>query len=125
MHKRKRDSLAKLRCQSICKAVKDFCPRRLTSRPNAPFLSPNSQAIEDIMIDSSSFKVASLVNEPPKMLIRVRCRTDLIPQGKKEDRNRTFSEKLVEEISLHDRNDFYFSRSQYQSIVKSIEKNLS
>jgi len=180
MHKRKRDSLAKLRRQSICKAMKEFCPRRLTSRPNAPFLLPNSQAIEDIMIDSSSCKVPSLVNEPPKllvtevcgsessfqcdsyfdaflplifdflseqdllckaslvctrwadiaayslaklMLISVGCRTDIIPQGKKEDRNRTFSEKLVEEISLHDRNDFYFSRSQYQSIVKSIEKS--
>jgi hypothetical protein len=57
------------------------------------------------------------------MLISVGCRTDIIPQVKREERNRTWSEKLVEEISLHDRNDFNLSRSQHQSILKSIEKS--
>jgi len=51
MQKRQRDSLAKLHRQSICKAVKDFSPRRLTMMPPVPFLlSARSLPVNDKIV---------------------------------------------------------------------------
>ena len=62
MQKRQRDSLAKLHRQSICKAVKDFSPRRLTMMPPVPFqpsaksLPLNDKIVLGVSNDDSIFR---------------------------------------------------------------------
>lgn len=181
MHKRKRDSLAKLHRQSICKAVKDFCPQRLTLKPAAPFLlsTPENKEIikSDGLYDCAAFKIPFVDEKAPQMpatkvydnqiglncasfmgtylpsifdflsekdlmckaslvctrwadvaayslaklmLISVGCRTDIIQQGKKEEKS--YSDSVVEDINAYDRNENYL-RPQSQSIIKSMEKS--